>query len=284
MFAVIIPAHNEAGYIGRCLASVFAQTVARGQAGPFRVVVAANGCSDATASEAEAMRAQAEAANWELVVIDIPEGGKPNAFNRGDAAAGPMAPGDMRVYLDADIEMEPGLFAELMQALDRKDPAYASGQMVVTEADSWVTRRFMDLWRQVPYMTASGVTGAGLFAVNVAGRARWGAFPEVIADDTFVRLQFSPNERIGVSSAYYWPPVEGFRALVRVRRRQDAGGRELQEKFPDLFHNEGKPSVSLGKHLRLFLGDPVGYLVYVCVKFTVRYGAQRSDRVWRRGR
>lgn len=284
MLAVIIPAHNEVGYIGRCLASVLAQTVTTEMADGLKIVVAANGCTDKTVTEAEAMRGSASNSGWELVVLDIPKGGKPNAFNCGDAAAGPMLPGDIRVYLDADIQMEPELLAQILVALDVPDPAYASGRMVVTEAKSWITRRFMAVWRRVPYMTTSGVTGAGLFAVNAAGRSRWDDFPSVIADDTFVRLQFAPIERIGVAAAYFWPPVEGFAALVRVRRRQDAGGRELGRKYPGLFANESKPPVRPSDHLRLFSGDPIGYMVYIAVMLTVKLGARRKQQIWSRGR
>lgn len=284
MLVVIIPAHNESGYIRRCLASVFSQSLTLDDANGLKVIVAANGCTDDTVSEAEAMRLQAKAAGWILNVLEIPEGGKPNALNRGDAAAGPMSLGDIRIYLDADIEMEKGLFKKLLRALEQSGPTYASGRMVVTEAKSWVTRRFMDLWRRVPYMTASGVTGAGLFAVNAAGRARWGEFPDIIADDTYVRLQFSPRERVGVSSAYFWPPVEGFLALVRVRRRQDAGGVELKKKFPDLFLNEGKPPMQASGHLKLFWAAPLNYLVYISIMVVVKYGAINKSRDWSRGR
>jgi glycosyltransferase involved in cell wall biosynthesis len=282
MLVVIIPAHNEAGYIGACLASVFAQEIEAKLTGGLTAVVAANGCTDTTVAEAEAMRTDAEAAGWHLEVLDIQEGGKPNAFNRGDEAAGEMGADDIRVYLDADIEMETPLLAQLVPLLSRPEPAYGSGRMVVTQARSWVTRRFMHLWRRVPYMTASGVTGAGLFAVNAAGRARWGEFPAIIADDTYVRLQFSPEERRGTEAAYFWPPVEGFGALVRVRRRQDAGGREIREKFPQLFENEGKPPVTLADHAKLFAGAPLSYVVYVSVMLMVKFGGREAG--WSRGR
>lgn len=284
ILTVIIPAHNEEGYIGRCLASVLGQTLEPVPSDRPRIIVAANGCSDATVTKAEAMRPAAEDAGWQLSVLDIEEGGKPNALNRGDAAAGPMVPGDIRVYLDADIEMEPALLAQIAFALDQNDPAYASGRMIVTEAQNWVTRRFMNLWRKVPFMTTSGPTGAGLFAVNAAGRARWGTFPAIIADDTYVRLQFSPQERIEVAAAYFWPPVEGFKALVKVRRRQDAGGREIRALYPALFENEGKAPVRLQDHLRLFLGSPLDYAVYITVMLTVKFGPGQKQQTWSRGR
>ena len=146
------------------------------------------------------------AKGWRLEVLDIAEGGKPNALNLADA----QAVGDMRVYLDADVVMSPPLLEQLAQVLTRDDPAYASGKMVVAPAESWITRAYGRIWTRLPFM-AEGVPGAGLFAVNAAGRARWGEFPPIISDDTFVRLQFTPGERIGVEAPYSWPLPEGDR-------------------------------------------------------------------------
>lgn len=284
MLTVIIPAHNEEGYIGRCLTSVLTQTVTPDLTGGLQVIVAVNGTTDGTVSEAEKFEVQAKAAGWELRVLNIAEGGKPIALNEGDRVAGPMMDGDSRIYLDADIVMEAEIFAQIHAALAKPMPAYASGQMIVTDADSWVTRKFIHLWRRVPFMASSGATGAGLFAVNAAGRARWGAFPSIIADDSFVRLQFTPEERTAVAASFYWPPVEGFSALVKVRRRQDAGDAQIAELFPELVANEGKASVTPKDHLKLFLGSPLSYVVYVTVKLAVKFGGKSGPSEWTRGR
>lgn len=278
MLSVIIPANNEAGYIEPCLDALLAQDPAPPV--PVEIIIAANACTDDTVAIARGYAAQAQARGWRLEVLDIAEGGKPNALNRGDAAAS----GEMRLYLDADITMEPAMLAQLCAVLDRPEPAYASGRLVVAPAKSWVTRKFMTLWQRLPFMTRSGVTGAGLFAVNAAGRQRWGEFPRIIADDSYVRLQFSPEERHGVPARYLWPAVEGFSALVRVRRRQDAGGREIAETYPELVQNEGKPPVHPTDHLRLFLGTPVSYLVYVAVMLAVKFGGSGKQTGWSRGR
>ncbi len=284
MLTVIIPAHNEEGYIGRCLKSVLDQTVTPDQTGGLQIIVAVNGTTDGTVAEASAFTDQAKVAGWTLDVLDIKEGGKPIALNKGDAAAGPMAEGDSRIYLDADIVMDAEVFAQIHDALSKPTPAYASGQMVVTEAQSWVTRKFIHLWRRVPFMATSGATGAGLFAVNAAGRKRWGEFPSIIADDSFVRLQFEPHERTAVAASFYWPPVEGFKALVKVRRRQDAGGAQIAELYPDLVANEGKAPVKPKDHLKLFLGSPLSYAVYVTVMLAVKFGATSNQTEWTRGR
>ncbi len=270
--SILIPANNEQGYIGPCLEALLAQKTDRAA----RVIVAANACTDETVPIARGYAARFADRGWQLQILDIEEGGKPNALNRADAAA----EGEMRVYLDADVEMSPPLLEQLARALDRPDPAYASGRMAVSRAQSWITRAYGRIWTRLPFMT-EGVPGAGLFAVNGPGRARWGDFPQIISDDTFVRLHFTPEERIGVPATYSWPLVEGFVALVRVRRRQDAGVAELDRLYPGILDNEGKAPLTPGRLVRLALSDPMGFAVYIAVSLAVR-GKRDSD--WTRGR
>ena len=276
MLSIIIPANNEEAWLGPCLEALLAQEGL--EPGAAEVIVAANACTDTTVAIAESYRPAFEAKGWPLTVLDIAEGGKLNALNRGDAAA----TGTARAYLDADIVCSPPLMAEIIEALSPERPVYASGTLVVAPARSWITHHYGRLWARLPFMT-EGVPGAGLFAVNAAGRARWDRFPDIIADDGYVQFLFRPEERIKVTATYTWPMVEGFRALVKVRRRQDAGGRELREKFPELAANEGKRPVRGRDHLRLFCETPVSYLVYATVTVAVKLGG-RGQTGWSRGR
>lgn len=279
MLSVIIPANDEAGYIGACLGALLASDPLPGEpaGGAAEIVVSANACTDATVAIAQGFAARAAARGWRLLVLDRPEGGKPGALDAGDAAAR----GAIRVYLDADVTVSPGLLPALAAALDRPGPAWASGRLVVAPAATRVTRAYARVWARVPFMTDC-VPGAGLFAVNAAGRARWGGFPAIISDDTYVRLLFAPGERIGLPEPYLWPMVEGWRALVRVRRRQDAGVAEIARRFPRLLQNEDKPRFGLARLLGILLSDPAGFAVYFGVALAVRLPARAAG--WSRGR
>jgi glycosyltransferase involved in cell wall biosynthesis len=272
--SVILPASNEAGYIGACLRALLAQ---HGAAGAVEVLVVANGCRDDTAARARAMGTEFAARGWRLEVIERAEGGKTRALNAGDAAAA----GAIRVYLDADVICAPGLLGQLRAALAPDRPLYATGTLEVATARSWVTRRFADLWVRLPFVTG-GAVGAGLFAVNAAGRARWGEWPEIISDDTFARLHFAPAERIEVPARYVWPMVEGFGPLVRVRRRQDAGVAELRRLHPALMANEGKAGLGLAGALRLLAVAPVSFVVYLAVRAAA--SSRPAGAGWSRGR
>lgn len=273
MLSVIVPASNEEGYIGACLTALFAShPVPRGA----EVVVVANGCRDATAARARAMEAAGAAAGWRLVVLDLAEGGKPGALNAGDRAA----QGDMRAYLDADVIVSAPLMAGLVAALAGDAPRYATGTARIPRARSAVTRAYARFWQRLPF-ARSNAPGYGLFAVNAAGRARWGDFPAIISDDTFVRLQFAPEERVQIAAPYDWPMIEGFAALTRVRRRQDAGVAEIARLYPGLPEREGKARLRPGALALMALRDPAGFMAYGAVSLAVKL---RRGRGWTRGR
>jgi glycosyltransferase involved in cell wall biosynthesis len=274
MLSVIIPACNEEDYIHRCLTALFASDDIPGGA---EVVVVANGCRDATAQKAHSFAAQAAAKHWGFQVLDLPTGGKPNALNQGDLAAS----GELRVYLDADCTVSAPLMAQLVAALNHDHPLYAGATPVVPLAKSWVTRAYARFWQKLPF-ARSVAPGYGLFAVNQPARARWAEFPPLISDDTFVRLQFTPKERVQVQAPYDWPMIEGFGALTRVRRRQDLGVAEIDAKYPGLLAREGKAPLTLGHLCRLALADPLGFGVYVAVSLNVR--RQKGTGAWTRGR
>ncbi len=261
MLSVIVPASNEEGYIGHCLAALYASPCPGAE-----VIVVANGCRDRTADVARGTASVAVAAGWDLRVIDLPKGSKPGALNEGDSDARH----GMRVYLDADVIVSPGLLAALAVALTGAEARYASGTPRIPRANSAVTRAYARFWQDLPF-NQTAAPGYGLFAVNAAGRTRWGAFPTIISDDTFVRLQFTPDERVQVPDPYHWPMIEGFSALTRVRRRQDAGVAELDRLYPGLLAREAKPALTAGRLATMALRDPLGFATYCAVALAVRY-------------
>lgn len=272
--SVILPASNEEAWIGACLDSLLASDPVEGGA---EVIVVANACRDATVATALARKALAEANGWHFQVLDLAEGGKLNALNQGDA----LAQGAVRVYLDADVTVSAGLMAALVKALSADQALYGSGRPKVAKGVSRVTRAYARFWSGLPF-AQSVAPGFGLFAVNQKGRARWGAFPKIISDDTYVRLLFTPEERREVPHSYTWPMVEGFKALVKVRRRQDAGVAELQALHPEIFANEGKSPLGTKGILKRAARDPLGFVTYAAVSLAVR--ARRSEADWTRGR
>jgi glycosyltransferase involved in cell wall biosynthesis len=277
-FCVIIPAHNEAALIGQCLGSLLASDLLP-EGWQVAVLVVANGCTDDTAAIAHEYASQATARGWSLTILDEVRGGKLNALNIADEAAR----GTNRVYLDADVTLDPALLGQLVETLDSDTPRYASGHPALSPARSCITHAYGRFWKFLPFVT-SGVPGFGVFAMNAAGRARWGQWPDIISDDTFARLSFSTGERMRVDGFYHWPMVEGFTNLVRVRRRQDDGVKEIAARFPHLLLNDDKPKLALPGLLSRLVRDPLGFVAYAAVTLAVKTPLFQTDKPWVRGR
>lgn len=274
--SVLIPASNEEALIGDCLNSLLRSDWSGDDS--VEVVVISNGSTDSTCSVAKSYMPEFAKKGWELKVLERAQGGKLEALNAGDH----VAQAGSRVYLDADVHIAPSLLDRLFTALDTHEPRYASGQLEISQPESWVTRAYARVYAKVPFMQV-GVPGAGLFAVNAAGRLRWGDFPDIISDDTFVRLSFQPNERVGVDAPYTWPLVEGWSNLVRVRRRQNAGVDEIKARYPHLLDNDDKPDFPLTEKLKLAARDPIGFAIYSGVALAVRVAPGQTS-TWSRGR
>lgn len=272
--AVIIPANNEAGYIAGCLESILNQS---GVVGEVQVIVAANNCNDNTVKIAKGYLSAFSQKGWFLDVQDIKEPGKVNALNTAEE----NLDCDLRVYLDADVTLSEKLLSHLQEALKIDTPIYATGRLEVKAPQSFVTRHYSRCWQRLPFFK-SGAVGAGLFAVNAKGRKRWSAFPDIISDDTYVRLNFAPQERVEVQSHFEWPMIEGAKNLIRVRRRQDIGVAEIYSKWPELAENEGKSKLGAMGHLSLMAQGPLDYIVYTTIQLFVRLGKGSSE--WTRGR
>jgi glycosyltransferase involved in cell wall biosynthesis len=276
VISVIIPASNEQGYIGPCLERIL---MSDDPDSPVQVVVIANGCTDGTVEEAKSLAASFTARGWELDVLELREGSKIAALNAGDRAARYGS----RVYVDADIHVSPRLIADLNAVLNVGKPVFASGRPSIRRAHTFVSERYARFWERLPFM-AQGVPGCGVYAVNAAARKRWGEFPNVVADDSFVRHHFRDEEMVGVESSYSWPITEGFANLVRVRRRQDAGLNEIRHLYPDLATRMSPTSPTFRQKCQLLFKDPIGFSIYSAVAVAVHLPIFKNKKRWQRGR
>lgn len=281
MLSVIIPSNNEESCIQACLHAILAQTGLPSDHA-IQVIVAANGCDDQTVPLAKEMTPAFKAAGFALVVLEIALGNKINALNIAETHA--TYPN--RVFLDADVVIGPEILSELSEILDQSAPIYASGTVLIPPPESIISRAYAKVWVNLPFVR-NGVPGIGLYALNAAGRSRWGAFPDIYADDRFVRLQFAPHERHKTKARYDWPLPEGFRNLVHVRHRWREGNVELAEKFPELIANESEVNTSFVNALRLLrtpFSSAVFLLIYLTSNIRARFSQKNGTFVWRRGR
>ena len=226
MISVVIPAHNEAAVITGCL-SEFCDAVETGQA---EVVVVCNGCSDRTATVVKNKYPQLT-----CLETDIPS--KTNALNLGDQAV----QGFPRFYIDADVILPWKALQRIASVLEHGECLAAAPRFKMDFAGaSWTVRAYYDIWQQLPYVR-SGMIGAGVYALSEKGRKRFDKFPDIIADDGYVRALFKEHERTVVEDAVVTVRAPHSLAdLLKIKTRSRLGVYQLHQRFPELVQNEEK--------------------------------------------
>jgi glycosyltransferase involved in cell wall biosynthesis len=220
---VVIPAHNEAGVIGRCL-----EALRTGVDPPeLEIVVVCNGCDDDTAD-------RARAADGRIQVIETPVASKAHALNAGDTTV----TGFPRFYIDADVVIS-GEAIRLIASRLEGDVLAASPTMAVDlSRSSWPVRAYYRIWTRLPYVR-EGMMGVGVYALSEEGRRRFDAFPDVISDDGYVRMLFGPTERSRVDGAKVQVTApRRFDDLIRIKTRSRLGLYQLHSRYGEIASRE----------------------------------------------
>jgi glycosyltransferase involved in cell wall biosynthesis len=239
--SVIIPAHNEAAVITRCLDTLFADI----EPWELDVVVACNGCADQTAS-------LARASGHPVRVLELQVASKSAALRAGDEAARTMP----RLYLDADVLLRGSAARQVAQRL--RGGAIAARPPVVysSEASSPAVRRYFRARSRMPSLLGH-LWGAGVYGLSAAGRARFDVFPDVMADDLWIDLLFEPSEVeiVDCAPVVVTVPRSG-RDLVHVLRRTYRGKDENGVGAPGANHARETTTTTLTDLRRLALSGP----------------------------
>jgi len=217
---VVVPAHNEQALLGACLDAVLANS--RGL--DVRVIVVANGCDDSTVDIARTVGEDvAGRTDVDFVVVELPVAAKPAALN----AANDHLRGGPVVYLDADTVLTPGTLNALLAAMDAAGgPIMVGPRPILVRPGDRLGRGFAAVWSRLPSVRGD-VIGGGCYAVNAQGRQRWGAFPDVVADDGYVRSLFTRDERAVVDGGGFLLVLPSAPELSRVLARWRRGNAEL---------------------------------------------------------
>ncbi len=224
-FTVIIPAHNEAAVIARCLETALADAPETGGA---QIIVAANGCEDRTVEIARETAPQA-------LVLDLPQGSKTKAMNAAHAEAKHFP----RIYLDADVRCSYATLAALAETLREPGVMAASPQLKMDLSRSnALIRAYYRVWLTQPYVKRDMV-GSGCFGLSQAGYEAIGDFPPITGDDIWVHSRFREGERRNISKDSDGNPVfftvsPPRRAIdqIRVETRRRLGNEEVLRLYP----------------------------------------------------
>lgn len=207
--SVVIPAHNEAAVILRCLSALLDGV----EAGELDIVVACNGCTDATARLARTYGPPVR-------VIETPVASKAAALNAADQHARAFP----RLYVDADVVVSGDSARTLLDHLRRGEhPAVRPSIVYDAEHASPPVRSYFRARAQVPAVM-SALWGAGAFGLSAAARSRFGEWPDIIADDLFVDRQFERRETLIADDAWVTVSVpRDVNHLLLILRRAQRG-------------------------------------------------------------
>jgi glycosyltransferase involved in cell wall biosynthesis len=229
---VVIPAHNESAVIERTLRSILANRLDRA----LQVIVVANGCTDDTADRARAVAGEVGREDVRIEVIDTPVGNKIHALNLGDRAAEYFP----RAFLDADIEMSGDLLQRVTDTFEG-DP---QARIVAPDVEYMFPGKnpflsgYYHLWQSLPYVKRNTMA-RGFYAIDERLHERFVEFPQLTADDKFIRNLTTPDERRLVSGAYTRVHLpETLNDLLKVKTRWTFGNLELSERKPELNVND----------------------------------------------
>lgn len=272
MISIIVPAHNESTVIARTLHTWLGSDVDE----EMELVVVCNGCTDDTAN---IVRKFGPAVR--LVETDVAS--KTYALNLGDQIARSFP----RIYVDADIVITPDSIRALSVRLKRGDIlAVAPTPELDLTGCSWLVRLYFSVRDRLP-SARQGFGGSGVYALSESGRKRFAQFPNVIADDTFVRLQFMPHERetlTTIRSKVF--PARTIRQLITVRTRAHAGTSEVIRRFPELSSNRGETNkrtlIGLFANPLLWPGLAIFCYVNIVARFRAMTRFRARTAVWER--
>ncbi len=266
--SVIIPAHNEGTVISRMLDSL-RDLIDTGDA---EVVVAANGCTDDTATKARSVPG--------ITVLELTEASKTAALNAADSCASAWP----RLYLDADVTITSAAIRDTLAYLAEGRTLVARPTMMHdTTASSAVVRAYYRARGRIPEMNGH-LWGAGAYAMTRSAHERLQSFPDVTADDFYVDTLFLSNEKAIVETQpviVYAPHRR--EDLLRIMRRSYRGNRELMA-TGQLTRDE---CTTKGVAIQLFrtIRGPISFidaLIYASVAIEARRTSARATSTWER--
>jgi glycosyltransferase involved in cell wall biosynthesis len=260
MASVIVPAHNEAKVIRRCLDSL------ANQVGVDTLIVACNGCTDNTADIVRQEYPQA-------ICLDITTPSKVNALNEAEkhVTSWPI------FYIDADTRISDNAIRQISEAMEQQGILLAAPEPAIdTSHSSWLVKQFYRIWLHLPYIR-EGVVATCSYVISEAGRQRFAHFPDIINDDGFIRCQFSSEERCNISGTriHITAPRSLF-SLIKIKTRARLGNIQLKASgLCTVKENKAYSQILRGK---LLSPDFIPTLAYIGIVAIIRVRANWQYR------
>lgn len=229
--SVVIPAHDEAGVIERCLDALFTGI----ESGQLDVVVACNGCRDNTPM-------LARSSGHPVRTLELSTPSKAAALRAGDEAALTFP----RLYVDADVVLYGSSALAVVDRLRAGAVAARPPLWYDSSRSSASVRNYYRARSRMPSVLKS-LWGAGVYGLAAEGRARFDVFPDVVADDLWIDRLFAPGEVQIVDCAPVVVNVPRRPSdLVRVLRRNC----RTKGESPPRWRGDERPAETTGSTVR----------------------------------
>jgi len=259
MPSIIVPAYNESAVIGRCLSALNTNKEGNNE---LEVIVICNGCTDNSAEIARSFP--------NVQVLETSVSSKTNALNLGERVANTFP----RLFLDADLIISRAEIERCFEHLNKPGIHLIAPPMDINlDRSPTSVRAYYAIWKQLPYFKSRV---GGVFAISKAGRERFGEFPNIIADDAFVRAHFDENERLVPNDcSFEVAPPRSLKDLVKIKTRSRFGNVQLRSQIPDLFKDTENAANSL---LALLFSKPSlipAAIVYAYIQLMTYWGCKK---------
>lgn len=260
MATAIVPAHNEATVIRRCLDSLISQE------GLDSIIVACNGCTDDTVKIVSEEYP-------DVLCLDITTPSKVGALNEAEKhiVSWPV------FYVDADVSFSSMAVRRVVEGMKDRGLLLASPEPDIdVSKSSWLVRRFYDAWLRLPYIK-EGVVATCTFVISQEGRKRFTEFPDVIADDGYVRSHFYAHELGNIPGAtVHVTAPKTVASLIKIKSRARLGNVELKAR--KMGYDKPSPEYSSVLSGLLFSPAFLSVLIYIGFVFIFRIRAERQFR------
>jgi glycosyltransferase involved in cell wall biosynthesis len=153
----VIPAHDEADYIGRTIAAI--RDAAGGSPYPYEIVVACDGCTDRTAEIAESLGARVVSHDRRQIAATRNLGAR-------------HATGDLLIFVDADTRIDRDVFTQTLEAIERG--AIAGGAPTNLDGPLTLYARALLVILGTTFRLANLAGGAYIFCTRAAFEAAGG--------------------------------------------------------------------------------------------------------------
>ena len=252
--SIIIPAQNEDSVILKCINKITHNGVYCDQ---LEIIIICNACTDNTILKLKQYKS-------DITIISTNVSSKTHALNIGDFISKTFP----RFYIDADILINfESIKTITHEMFNTKCMAISPMLNLNLNKSSWMVRQYYNTWLSLSY-AQNATLGSGLYILSKIGREKFHYFPNIIADDYFVRSHFSANERIlSKQTSFTVNAPHNLFCLIKIKTRSLQGNLQLKKMIPAIVKSRNLQKTRI---MRYFENGYISGIVYILICILIR--------------